>query len=176
MSNIILLNGDITKSSVDAIVNAANPKMLGGGGVDGAIHRAAGSALLQACFDIEEIDGKRCGFGDAKITCAGALDAKYVIHAVGPIFNKFSDPKAVLESAYRQALNLALDNNCINVALPAISCGVYGYPHRDAAQVALSICSDKKYKQLQLTFYLFGEEMLEIWQRELEKMDNRPSD
>ncbi|MGR5261450.1 macro domain-containing protein [Vibrio astriarenae] len=170
MLNITLLNGDITQAKVDAIVNAANPKMLGGGGVDGAIHRAAGPTLIRACFDVEEINGKRCGWGDAKITVAGELNAQYVIHAVGPIYKQFSDPKAVLQSAYRQALNLALENNCKSVALPAISCGVYGYPHAEAAQVALSICSEQKYKTMQLTFYLFGEDMLQTWLRELDKI------
>ncbi|CAM4448379.1 macro domain-containing protein [Vibrio agarivorans] len=170
MLNIALLNGDITQAEVDAIVNAANPKMLGGGGVDGAIHRAAGPALLRACFDVEENNGKRCGWGDAKITSAGELNAKYVIHAVGPIYHQFCDPKAVLQSAYRQALNLALENNCESVALPAISCGAYGYPQPEAAQVALSVCSEQKYKGMQLTFYLFGEDMLETWQSELDKI------
>ncbi|OLQ95332.1 O-acetyl-ADP-ribose deacetylase [Vibrio ponticus] len=169
MSNIYIVSQDITTANVDAIVNAANPRLLGGGGVDGAIHRAAGSELLKACFAIEELNGKRCGYGDARITPAGNLKARYVIHAVGPIYANFSDPKAVLESAYQQALNLALQNNCITVALPAISCGVYGYPPHEAAEIAIKVCQRKEYKSLQMTFYLWGEDMLSIWQNELVK-------
>ncbi|WP_194438307.1 macro domain-containing protein [Vibrio fluminensis] len=169
MSNIYVVNQDITTANVDAIVNAANPKLLGGGGVDGAIHRAAGSELLQACSAINEVNGKRCGYGDAKITPAGNLNARYVIHAVGPIYAKFSDPKVVLESTYQQALNLALQYGCAKIALPAISCGIYGYPPHEAAEIAINICQRKEYKNLEMTFYLLGEDMLSIWQNELAK-------
>ncbi|MDF5302086.1 macro domain-containing protein, partial [Vibrio parahaemolyticus] len=94
MNAISLVQGDITTAHVDAIVNAANPRMLGGGGVDGAIHRAAGPALINACYAVDDVDGIRCPFGDARITEAGNLNARYVIHAVGPIYDKFADPKA----------------------------------------------------------------------------------
>lgn len=163
MNNIHLIKGDITKAKVDAIVNAANPKLLGGGGVDGAIHRAAGSELLKACFAIEPVNGNRCGYGDAKITCAGNLYSRFVIHAVGPIYAKFAEPEKVLASAYSQALDLAIKNQCRTVALPAISCGIYGYPAEEAASVALTVCSQHKYQQLELYFYLFDEEMLRVW-------------
>lgn len=95
MQNIFLINGDITKASVDAVVNAANTRMLGGGGVDGAIHRAAGPELLKACYEVKEVDGKRCPFGDARITSAGNLKARYVIHTVGPIYDKFAKEKSI---------------------------------------------------------------------------------
>lgn len=167
MQNILLINGDITKASVDAIVNAANTRMLGGGGVDGAIHRAAGPELLKACYEVKEVDGKRCPFGDARITSAGNLNARYVIHTVGPIYDKFAHPEAVLASAYKQSLDLALEHDCKTVALPAISCGVYGYPPAEAAQVALAVCRHDKYQSLIMTFYLFGDEMLAIWQSAL---------
>ncbi|MGR4991969.1 macro domain-containing protein [Vibrio sp. WZ-1] len=165
MTAIYLINGDITKAKVDAIVNAANTRMLGGGGVDGAIHKAAGPELLRACYDMEEVNGIRCPWGDARITAAGQLNARFVIHAVGPVYNKFSDPRAVLESAYQRALDLALDNDCQTVALPAISCGIFGYPPHEAAKIALAVCHRKEYQSLSLYFYLFGEEMLDIWQQ-----------
>ncbi|UUM32659.1 O-acetyl-ADP-ribose deacetylase [Vibrio japonicus] len=164
MNNIHLINGDITKANVDAIVNAANPTLLGGGGVDGAIHRAAGPELLKECYGLEETDGVRCPFGKARITTAGQLHARFVIHTVGPIYNQFSDPKSILESAYTHSLDLALENGCETVALPAISCGVYGYPPEEAAEIALSVCAREKYQSLTMTFYLFGDEMLRIWQ------------
>jgi O-acetyl-ADP-ribose deacetylase (regulator of RNase III) len=164
MQNIFLINGDITKASVDAVVNAANTRMLGGGGVDGAIHRAAGPELLKACYEVKEVDGKRCPFGDARITSAGNLKARYVIHTVGPIYDKFAHPEKVLASAYKQSLDLALKYDCKSVALPAISCGIYGYPPQEAAQVALEVCQREEYQSLTMTFYLFGDEMLAIWQ------------
>ncbi len=167
MNNISLIKGDITKAKVDAIVNAANPKMLGGGGVDGAVHRAAGPGLFKACYEVKEVNGIRCPFGDARITKAGNLNARFVIHAVGPIYQKFSEPRAVLESAYQHALDLALENGCKTVALPAISCGVYGYPPQEAAEIALSVCQRSKYHPLSMRFYLFSDEMLEIWQQTL---------
>ncbi|AEX23642.1 MULTISPECIES: macro domain-containing protein [Vibrio] len=167
MNAISLIKGDITTAKVDAIVNAANPSMLGGGGVDGAIHHVAGRELYVACLAVKEIDGIRCPFGYARITSAGKLDARYVIHAVGPIYDKFHDPRAVLESAYKNALDLALESGCKTVALPAISCGVYGYPPHEAAEVALSVCQRPKYHSLQMHFYLFSDEMLRIWQQAL---------
>ncbi len=167
MNNIALIKGDITTAKVDAIVNAANPKMLGGGGVDGAIHRAAGSALLKACYEVKDVNGIRCPFGDARITLAGNLNARFVIHAVGPIYNKFSNPQAVLESTYQRALDLALDNDCKTIALPAISCGVYGYPAQEAAEIALSVCQRSEYKTLIMYFYLFDDEMLDVWRHVL---------
>ncbi len=168
MNTISLIKGDITTAQVDAIVNAANPRMLGGGGVDGAIHRAAGRDLYDACLAVKDIDGIRCPFGYARITSAGNLNARYVIHAVGPIYDKFHDPRAVLESAYKNALNLALANDCKTVALPAISCGVYGYPPHEAAEVALSVCQRPEYHSLQMHFYLFDDEMLRVWQQALD--------
>lgn len=167
MNAISLVQGDITTAHVDAIVNAANPRMLGGGGVDGAIHRAAGPALINACYAVDDVDGIRCPFGDARITEAGNLNARYVIHAVGPIYDKFADPKAVLESAYQRSLDLALANHCQSVALPAISCGVYGYPPQEAAEVAMAVCQRPEYAALNMRFYLFSEEMLSIWQHAL---------
>ena len=167
MENIFLVNGDITKANVDAIVNAANTTLLGGGGVDGAIHRAAGPELLQACSQLDEVNGVRCPFGQARITPAGKLNAKFVIHTVGPIYKNSPNPKATLESAYENSLDLALANGCRTVALPAISCGIYGYPLDEAAKIAISVCNRKKYQPITMTFYLFGEDVLLAWQKAL---------
>lgn len=164
MSSIQILQGDITCAEVDAIVNAANPVMLGGGGVDGAIHRAAGPELKEACRRLPARHGKRCPVGEARITPAFRLPARYVIHTVGPRYHIDPDPAALLAAAYRNSLTLALENGCHSVALPAISCGVYGYPAEEAAEIALRVCVEPDFADMQLSFYLFGLEMLETWQ------------
>ncbi len=134
-----LIQGDITRQAVDAIVNAANESLLGGGGVDGAIHRAAGPQLLQAT---RKIGG--CPTGEARITPGFDLPARYVIHTVGPVYRDGSSGEAeLLASAHRNSLRLARENDLRTVAFPAISTGVYGYPLREAAQVALGTVIDE---------------------------------
>lgn len=133
-NRIELKKADITKTEADAIVNAANKTLLGGGGVDGAIHKAAGPELLQEC---KSLNG--CETGDAKITKAYKLPAKYIIHAVGPYYtNGQRDDDALLESAYNKSLFLAVQNDAKTIAFPNISTGVYKFPKKRAAEIAIS--------------------------------------
>ncbi|MBR0198456.1 MAG: O-acetyl-ADP-ribose deacetylase [Kiritimatiellae bacterium] len=137
------IKGDITKLEVDAIVNAANELMLGGGGVDGAIHDAAGDELFEACLKVPEVrPGVRCPTGQARITPGFKLPAKFVIHTVGPVYldGKHGE-SAKLGNCYRNSLALALENNCKSIAFPCISTGIYGYPIEEAAEIA---CSEAK--------------------------------
>lgn len=133
-----LAQGDITRQDTDAIVNAANRSLFGGGGVDGAIHRAAGPQLLEEC---RTLGG--CETGSAKITRGYKLKARHVIHAVGPMYHDGNSGEAdLLTGAYRTSLELASQNDCASVAFPAISTGIYGYPMEDAARIALRTIID----------------------------------
>jgi O-acetyl-ADP-ribose deacetylase (regulator of RNase III) len=136
--DITLVQGDITSEPVDAVVNAANSSLLGGGGVDGAIHRRGGPAILEACRALRADrlpDGLPAG--QAVATTAGNLPARWVIHTVGPVFSKGEDRSAVLASAYRESLRVAEELGAATVAFPAVSAGVFGWPLDDAARIAL---------------------------------------
>ncbi len=162
MEQIKLYKGDITGLHVDAVVNAANKTLLGGGGVDGAIHRAAGKQLLEEC---RKLNG--CKTGDAKITKGYNLPAKYVIHTVGPVWNggNNNEPEK-LASCYRRSLELAVENGLKTIAFPNISTGVYGYPKKEAAQIAVneikSFLNNTKTIE-QVVFCVFDDENFKIY-------------
>lgn len=139
---IEIIQGDITKIAVDAIVNAANTSLLGGGGVDGAIHRAGGSAILEECQRIRDRQGG-CKVGEAVITGAGRLPAKFVIHTVGPVWNGGdSNENSSLASAYLNSLKLAVQHKVRTISFPGISTGIYSFPKLAAAQIAIATVSD----------------------------------
>jgi len=161
------VQGDITREEVDAIVNAANKTLLGGGGVDGAIHRAGGPAILEACRNLNG-----CDTGDAKITTGGRLPATYVIHTVGPVYRdgKRGEPE-LLASCYRRSLEVALENGVKTVVFPAISCGVYGYPHKEAAAIAVDTVTTFVQENSGLAlvrFVLFNGELFSIFEQALD--------
>lgn len=136
-ARIVLMKGDITKIQVDAIVNAANTSLLGGSGVDGAIHKAGGNIILEECRKIKNKQGG-CKIGQAVITTAGELPSKYVIHAVGPTWNNGrNNEEELLSLAYFNSLKLALDNKIQTIAFPNISTGIYRFPKRNAAYIAI---------------------------------------
>jgi O-acetyl-ADP-ribose deacetylase (regulator of RNase III) len=149
-----LLRGDITKLEADAIVNAANSTLLGGGGVDGAIHRAAGPELLAEC---KTLDG--CEPGEAKMTAGYRLPARFVIHTVGPVWAGGRKGEAeILANCYRNSLKCAAKNKLISIAFPAISCGAYGYPVDKAAKVAIDTTAEflRKNKQIQSVIFVMA--------------------
>ncbi len=154
MGKIKIIKGDITKLSCDVIVNAANSSLLGGGGVDGAIHYAAGPELLAEC---RTLNG--CKTGQAKITKGYKLPARFVIHTVGPIYYEHSPAQAetLLTSCYENSLNLAKENGLKTIAFPLISAGVYGYPQREAIKVAIETIKLHQNDFDEITLVLFGE-------------------
>jgi O-acetyl-ADP-ribose deacetylase (regulator of RNase III) len=167
-SVIEIVEGDITKQGTDAIVNAANSSLLGGGGVDGAIHRAGGPAILEEC---RRLGG--CATGDAKITTGGLLRARYVIHAVGPVYRdgRHGEPD-LLASCHKRSLELASPHGIRSIAFPAISTGAYGYPRDEAAKVALAAVIDylKDHQEIELVrFVMYGRDAYRVYAEELRR-------
>lgn len=167
LEKIDVRQGDITRLDVDAIVNAANSSLLGGGGVDGAIHRAAGPQLLEEC---RTIGG--CPTGEARITRGYRLPAAHVIHTVGPVYHRMNPAKAenLLTQCYRSSLQLAVENGLRSIAFPAISCGVYGYPIEDACRVAVDTSCRflRDHAAIEIVvFILFSEEDRQVYERYL---------
>ena len=165
MPRFCTIHTDLCTQQVDAIVNAANPSLLGGGGVDGAIHRAAGPRLLEACRALpEQSSGVRCPVGEARITPGFALPASYVIHTVGPVYARDADPPALLAAAHRASLRLAQAHGLRTIAFPAISCGVYGYPPAEAATLAWQVVQESEWESFEeIRFVLFSAEMHALW-------------
>lgn len=166
-----VVTSDLTRLVMDAIVNAANPALLGGGGVDGAIHRAAGPGLLEACKALPQVaPGVRCPTGEARITPGFLLPARYVIHTVGPVWKGGHHGEAeLLAHCYRASIALAARHEVRSIAFPAISCGVYGYPAEQAARVAIASLRGVLaiYPGMQVQLCCFDERMAAIWRAAL---------
>ncbi len=172
MTKINVQKGDITKIKTDAIVNAANSSLLGGGGVDGAIHSAGGLAILEECKVIRNKQG-RCKTGEAVITTGGNLPAKKVIHTVGPVYGQNKEEQStLLANCYLNSLQLAIDNNLRSIAFPNISTGVYGYPKNEAATIAVNAVRafvNSQPNQLdEIIFVCFDEENFSFYQKLLQ--------
>lgn len=176
INNVIvsLVHGDITQQTMEAIVNAANSRLMGGGGVDGAIHRAGGPAIIEECKQIIDRQG-RLPAGKAVITTGGRLKARYVIHTVGPVWRggNYGEPE-ILASAYRESLRLASKNNLRSIAFPSISTGVYGYPASPAAETALktviTYLSNERTSLKKVMFVLFDETTYRAYASAMKKL------
>jgi len=172
---IEIIRADISTLRIDAIVNAANETLLGGGGVDGAIHRAAGLRLLEACRAIPEVRrGVRCPTGEARITPGFDLPARFVIHTVGPVWRGGDhDEPDLLSACHRNALALAREHAIDGIAFPAISCGAYGYPRDAAAGVALAVLAEEQHRTRtphRIVLCAFDQGMADAWRRAAERL------
>jgi O-acetyl-ADP-ribose deacetylase (regulator of RNase III) len=164
MPRLLLLRGDIVRQDVDAVVNAANRALLGGGGVDGTIHSAGGPAILEACRELRRTtwpDGLPTG--EAVATTAGDLPARWVIHTVGPVYARDADPARALAACHTNALRVADELGARTVAFPAISTGVFGYPVAEAAQVAIAAVRGADTSAYEVRFVLFDDVTLEVF-------------
>ncbi|MFI9308697.1 O-acetyl-ADP-ribose deacetylase [Streptomyces triculaminicus] len=164
MVHITFVQGDITRQQADAIVNAANSSLLGGGGVDGAIHRAGGPAILDACRDLRASHyGKGLPTGRAVATPAGRLAARWVIHTVGPVYSADEDRSELLASCYRESLRVADELGARTVAFPAVSTGIYRWPMDDAARIAVATVREAETAVEEVRFVLFDERAYEAF-------------
>jgi len=173
-TRLVLVRGDITQQDVEAVVNAANSSLLGGGGVDGAIHRAGGPAILQECKRIVAAQGG-CATGDAAITTGGKLRAKFVIHTVGPVWSGGKrGEEGLLASAYRSSLRIAAERQISSIAFPSISTGAYRFPIARAADIALQTVRDflrrESHAITEVRFVLFGDSDLAVYQAALTRL------
>jgi O-acetyl-ADP-ribose deacetylase (regulator of RNase III) len=169
MVEIVLVQGDITETEVDAVVNAANSSLLGGGGVDGANHRRGGPQILAECRALRA-DRYPDGLptGQAVATTAGRLPARWVIHTVGPVYSRSEDRSALLASCYRESLRVADELGAASVAFPAVSAGIYGWPLDDAARIAIGTVRDTETAVLEARFVLFSADVLEAFRKAYE--------
>ncbi len=174
-TRLVLTRGDITRETVDVIVNAANASLMGGGGVDGAIHDAGGPSILDACREIRATRG-RCPTGDAVVTTAGDLPARWVVHTVGPIYRDGTeDEPRLLERCYRESLERAREQGARTIAFPSISTGAYGYPVEDAARVALGavVAWARENTDLEeIRFVLFSDSDLAVYRAALDALES----
>jgi len=173
-TKVSIVQGDITNQATDAIVNAANPSLMGGGGVDGAIHRAGGPTILEECKQIVAKQG-RLPTGKAVITTGGNLKAKYVIHTVGPVWRGGSrNEAALLASAYRECLKVAAENKLASISFPSISTGAYGYPVAEAARIAIkavaSFLKEQATSIKEIVFVLFDARTYENYRSALQEI------
>lgn len=176
LTPIHVVRGDLPGFEADAIVNAANAALAGGGGLDGAIHRAAGPGLMGACRALPSVAGPhggaiRCPPGQARLTPGFALPARFVLHAVGPIYATDADPPATLAAAYRSALRLCEEHGLRTVGLPALACGAYGYPPEEAAPIAVGVCRERRWELDAITFVLSTDAVVMAWRRALRERD-----
>ncbi|MGD9987731.1 O-acetyl-ADP-ribose deacetylase [Pseudonocardia sp.] len=165
MTGIVLVRGDITEAEVDAVVNAANSSLLGGGGVDGAIHRRGGPGILRECRQLRATrypDGLPTG--QAVATTAGNLPARWVIHTVGPVYSRKENRRHLLESCYRESLRVADELGAATVAFPAVSAGIYGWPLDDAAVAAVETVRATGFRVREARFVLFSDDVLAAFQ------------
>ncbi|WP_329415088.1 O-acetyl-ADP-ribose deacetylase [Streptomyces sp. NBC_00704] len=168
MTTITLVRGDITRQSADAIVNAANSSLLGGGGVDGAIHRRGGPEILADCRRLRASSyGRGLATGRAVATTAGELDARWVIHTVGPVYSATEDRSELLASCYRESLRVADEKGARTVAFPAVSTGVYRWPMDDAARIAVEAVRAARTEVEEVRFVLFDERAYEAFARQV---------
>ncbi|MEV5315078.1 MULTISPECIES: O-acetyl-ADP-ribose deacetylase [unclassified Streptomyces] len=168
MTTLVLVQGDITRESADAIVNAANSSLLGGGGVDGAIHRRGGPAILEECRRLRASRyGKGLPTGQAVATTAGALDARWVIHTVGPVWSATEDRSGLLASCHRESLRVADELGARTVAFPAISTGVYRWPIDDAARIAVETVRNTPTAVEEVRFVLFDDRAYQAFARQV---------